>query len=234
MFPTTTLGGKVVASFDVTVGFTGLDTASLNDSDLISFSALLESVMGEMVPSPGSSGSSSDVSVRSIGDVSLTPSRRKLQEVSVVFDVTLSVLCSPESACPEAGVSLLEMAVKYTSDIVDWVNNGSFTTSLQDELAENPIEGLLRRLRTLRRNLGGIATTSVVVSAPSVQVTLRSDEPSSEPSHGPSLQPSSTPSLEPSSMPSCTPSSAPTQSPSNPDGINLFYPIWKSGNEGCR
>ena len=61
-----------------------------------------------------------------------------------------------------------------------------------------------------------------------------SSQPSSEPSSMPSDEPSSEPSSEPSATPSCSPSSAPTESPSKPPGINLFYPDWTSGNEGCR
>jgi len=59
-----------------------------------------------------------------------------------------------------------------------------------------------------------------------------SNEPSSEPSQG--IDPSSQPSNEPSLEPSCTPSSSPTESPSTRFGVNLFYPKWAEGNEGCR
>ncbi len=63
-----------------------------------------------------------------------------------------------------------------------------------------------------------------------------SSKPSSDPSSEPSLLPSSArdPSTSPSFTPSCTPSSSPTDSPSTRFGVNLFYPEWSKGNEGCR
>jgi len=68
---------------------------------------------------------------------------------------------------------------------------------------------------------------------PSSQPSLMPSE-SIQPSSEPSSDPSSDPSSEPSSMPSCSPSSAPTESPSTKFGVNLFYPLWTNGNEGCR
>ncbi len=58
--------------------------------------------------------------------------------------------------------------------------------------------------------------------------------PSDQPSDKPSNEPSPEKSAEPSIEPSCTPSSSPTESPSTRFGVNLFYPEWSKGNEGCR
>jgi len=222
------------------------------------------------------------VSVRTVSVGERSSTRRMLQGdvvVTVVFEVTLTVLCSSEEACDAAEAALLQAAGDIASNIFMQVQNGSIIASI---LSEAPDE--------LITVLDGLEITSIEVSDPVAIVTFRLSEPSSEPSltpsestqpssepssepsltpsesaqpssgpssepssepssqpssvpssqpssqpsSEPSSQPSSQPSSEPSSTPSCSPSSAPTESPSKVGGVNLFYPLWTSGSEGCR
>jgi len=122
--------------------------------------------------------------------------RRKLQSgdgtVTVVYEVTLTVLCSPEEACAAAEQELLDTAGLASSDITS--NVGSITALIEQEASEGAIAALS----------GFTGIDSITASDPVAIVTLRSFEPSSQPSLTPSksAQPSSEPSPQPSSQPS--------------------------------
>ena len=290
--PSSKIGGKVTVKFEVSMEmlFPGVDFSTFSSNELNAMVLFLESVLGDYVPR------GSIVDLISFEDVLLATSLRELQggagAVHVVFEVTLTVLCSPEEACDAAKLALLQSADDVSSDIAS--QGGSITASILSAAAEGVITALQ----------GFTGIDSIEVSDPVAIVTLRSDEPSSapssssqpsessepslvpsksaqpsldpssqpsfepsldpssgpssepssqpssepssqpssvpssqpssEPSSEPSSQPSSEPSSEPSSTPSCSPSSAPTESPSRAGGVNLFYPLWTSGSEGCR
>ncbi len=203
--PTTAFGEKVVVGL-VSMSFAGIDLDLFTDSDLNSLKALLEDVLAEHVSVPEGSGSKSEVALRTIGNSDVQG------EVSVDFDVSLSALCSSEDSCGEVESSLLTLADTVSSRIIESVNDESITGSIQDALVENPIAALDPTGTNQPPTV--ISATSVVVSDPVVMITMRSNEPSS--------------------TPSCLPSSAPTESPSKPIGVNLFYPDFENGVEGCR
>eukprot|EP00986_Skeletonema_menzelii_P006906 scaffold2616_cov124-Skeletonema_menzelii.AAC.6 len=210
--PTTLLGGKVVVGFVTTVTFSGIDFLTLDSVAWSSLAALLETLIGKHVPKPTGSGSGSGVVARRIDGVG----------DQVAFDIFLSALCAPESACPTTEGTLLASATFIITDITGYVANGSFTSDINASLATNPIPdvGGTRRLHlhTQSRTLEAIQATGSTTSTPEAQVTLRSAEPSSEPSSEPSDKPSivpstsNAPSLEPSSEPSDLPSLLPSMS----------------------
>ena len=183
--------------FITTVSFSGIIFSDLDSTTWKSLAALLETLIGKHVPKPTGSGSGSGVVARRIDDVG----------DQVAFDIFLSALCAPESACPTTEGTLLASATPIITDITGYVANGSFTSDINASLATNPIPdvGGTRRLHTQSRTLEAIEATSSTTSTPEAQVTLRSAEPSSEPSSEPSDKPSIVPST--SNAPSSEPSS---------------------------
>ena len=213
--PSSLLGGQSVASFEVVLGLEGdIDVSSI---DLSNAAAMFEDVIADLLPPPGSlgAGSRSSVVTKSIGDETLASNLWKLQtEIDVVLEVIISVLCSPEEACEDIENELFEEASIVSVDIESQTE--TIETSIQSNLAADPVTGL--------NNISSIMCTA---SEPTVTTTLRSDEPSSEPSMVPSKssQPSGSPSLAPSKslQPSGSPSMAPSKS-SQPSGTPSMTP----------
>ena len=196
--------------FITTVSFSGINFSDLDSSTTWkSLAALLETLIGKHVPKPTGSGSGSGVVARRIDDVG----------DQVAFDIFLSALCAPESACPTTKDTLLDSAAPIITNITGYVANGNFTSDINASLATNPIPGVggTRRLHTQSRTLEAIEATSSTTSTPEAQVTLRSAKPSSEPSSEPSDKPSIVPSTSnaPSSDPSLSPSGNPSSAPSS-------------------
>ena len=195
--------------FITTVSFSGIIFSDLDSTTWKSLAALLETLIGKHVPKPTGSGSGSGVVARRIDDVG----------DQIDFDIFLSALCAPESACPTTKDTLLDSAAPIITNITGYVANGNFTSDINASLATNPIPGVggTRRLHTQSRTLEAIQATSSTTSTPKAQVTLRSAKPSSEPSSEPSDKPSIVPSTSnaPSSDPSLSPSGNPSSDPSS-------------------
>ena len=220
--PTGLLGGKSVVTFTTTVTFTGgIDFSTLTDAVWSEFAALMESLIGAKVPVPEGSGSESEVLSRRVEVEGVTD--------QVAFDIMMSALCEPESACPESETRLTASATAISADIDDYVDGTaeeSFTDDINSSLETNPIAGLVdeveRRLRTQSRNLNTVQGTVGESSPATGSTTYRSQAPSDSPSSQPSMipskssEPSSQPSSEPSSFPSKSsqPSSEPSSTPS--------------------
>ncbi len=219
--PSTKLGGKSVATFEVTLGLEGdIDVPSMDLSDA---AAMFESVIADLLPPPGSVGNNSRSAVvtQSIGGnpIPLTISRRKLQtEIDVVLLVTISVLCSSEEACEDTENALKETAKTVAVDIE--TQSDAITTNIQSNIEADPITGL-----------NSISTVTSIASDPTVDTTFGSDEPSSEPSLAPSKssQPSTSPSLVPSkpTEPTDVPSLVPSKS-SKPSNNSSLVPSTSS------
>ena len=217
LFPSSLLGGRSVARFEVVLGLEGdIDVSSIDLSDA---AAMFEDVIADLLPPPGSlgAGSRSSVVTQRIGDETLPFTLRKRQlrtGIDALLNVWISKLCSPEEACEDSENDLLALA----NTIADYIESQSATIlrSIQSMIGADPVTGL-----------NSISSVTSTASDPEVTTTLRSGEPSSEPSMEPSKssQPSGSPSVAPSksSQPSGLPSMPPSKS-SQPSGLPSLAP----------
>ena len=137
--------------------------------------------------------------------------RRSLQSTSdlvIAFEILIQAICS-NSDCSDAETLGNQVYEQATGDLQDALSDGTFLNALSSDInASANIAAILSN----DANLPPTATFEDVII--------------------PFLE--RYPSLAPSGTPSCSPSASPTEKPSTANGVNLFYPKWMQGNEGCR
>jgi len=161
--PTVLERGVVEVKFEVAMTLSGISTSDIDITSLDSVVALLEGVIGDMLPE------GAEARLLKVGGFSLT--RRMLQEdsslgVDVEFEVIFSEVCSDDE-CQDSKETLLKEADVLSSVIVAKVEDGSLSTSIQEKAAEQEIE-VLKSI--------SVSPNSLQVSAPSATVIIKKNQ----------------------------------------------------------